>query len=109
MSQKTAKVLTENFLAYLKEEGLHDLLPDIAVGLSREADRRQNITVMSAAALSEKEQAELTKTLTAKWGERDIVFTVDSSLLSGMIIAFRDQVIDMSGRQALTDLNQKLS
>jgi F0F1-type ATP synthase delta subunit len=109
MSQKTAKVITENFLGYLKGEGLSDLLPDIAEALGREADRRLVITVMSAAPLSDGEKKELHKTLTEKWGEREVVFTVDDTLLSGMIIAFKDNVIDLSGRQALTDLNQTLS
>ncbi len=109
MSKKTAKLLIENFIGYLKEEGLSDLLPEVAEGLSREADRRQIITVMAAAKLTEKEQTDLRKTLTDKWGERSVEFTTDESLLSGMIIAFRDQVIDLSGRTALTDLSQKLS
>jgi F0F1-type ATP synthase delta subunit len=85
------------------------LLPDIALSLSREADRRQVITVIAAAELPEKEQKELSKTLIEKWGEHTVEFTTDETLLSGMIIAFRDQVIDLSGRSKLNDLSQKLS
>ncbi|HSI21304.1 MAG TPA: F0F1 ATP synthase subunit delta [Verrucomicrobiae bacterium] len=109
MSQKTVRTISESFLAYLTEEGLTDLLPEIAESLTREADRRQVITIMSAAPLPEGEKSDLKKTLTAKWGEHAVEFTVDESLLSGMIIAYRDQVIDMSGRSALNDLSQKLS
>ncbi len=109
MSTKTARTIAENFIAYLNEEGIGDLLPEVASLLDKEADRRNIITVMSAETLTEKEQADLCKTLTAKWGERDVEFAVDSTLLSGMIIAFKDQIIDMSGRNALTDLSQHLS
>jgi F0F1-type ATP synthase delta subunit len=106
---KTAKVITERFLEYLKEQGLSDQLPDIAAALSKEADRRHSVTVISAAPLSKKEQNDLEHTLTAEWGEREVIFTVDESILSGMIISYRDRVIDMSGRHALRDLRQQLS
>ncbi len=109
MSQKTVRTITESFLEYLAEQELSGLLPDIAVSLSREADRRQVITVMGATEVPEGEKAALIKTLTEKWGDHPVEFTFDPSLLSGMIIAHKDQVIDMSGRTALNDLSQKLS
>jgi F0F1-type ATP synthase delta subunit len=109
MSTKTARTVAERFLTYLKEEGLNDQLQDIAEHLTKEADRRHTITVICATPLSDKEQKDLSATLTAEWGDRDVMFTVDESLLSGMIISFRDRVIDMSGRHALRDLRQELS
>lgn len=105
----TAATITKRFLDYLKEEHLDELLPDIARELSKEAERRQVITVVSAAAFSKAESESLEKQLVAAWGEHDVVFTVDPSILSGFLVAFRDRVIDMSGRTALTDLSQHLS
>ena len=109
MSNRIALGMTDRILQYLKEEDIENELPEIAELLTREADRRQIITVMSAAELTKKEEHDLHATLTEKWGEHPIAFTVDASLLSGMIIAFQNQVIDMSGRAAIADLRQTLA
>lgn len=105
----TAQTIAKRFLEYLREEGMQDELGVIAAELTREAERRQVITVMSAEPLTEKDRAKLTTALVKKWGEHEVEFTVDASLLSGLLIAFKDQVIDMSGRNALTDLKEQLS
>lgn len=104
----TARTLTEGFLAYLKDEGLDAQLPEIAELLSREADRRQVITVISAEAFEKKEQADLKAKLLEEWGEHPVTFVVDPSLLSGFLVAFGDRVIDMSGRNALNELSEML-
>lgn len=109
MSNRIAKGVSDRLLQYLREEGIGDELPTITELLQHEVERRQAITVISAAAIDEPAQQELVATLNAKWGDRPVQFAVDAALLSGMIIAYRDQIIDMSGRHALTDLNQQLS
>lgn len=109
MSNRIAKGVSARLLQYLREEGISEELPAITELLQHEVDRRQIITVISAAKLTESAEDELRVTLTEKWGKRSVTFTVDHALLSGMIISFRDQVIDMSGKHSLTDLSQKLS
>lgn len=106
---KEVKTITEGFLDYLSEQGLSDLLPDIAQSLTHEAERRQMVTIMSAAELSTTEKDNLTTSVTAKWGEHPVTFTVDATLLSGIIVAFKDHILDMSGRNALTDLRETLA
>jgi F0F1-type ATP synthase delta subunit len=109
VSNRIAQGVTTRLLQYLREEGISEELPAVTELLQREVDRLQIITIMTAAPLPDSEQVELTATLQEKWGNYDTSFTVDPSILSGMIIAFRDQVIDMSGRTAMTDLKQHLA
>jgi ATP synthase F1 delta subunit len=103
------EALANSFLAYLKEENLYEMLPQITQKLSEEVLRNQDITVLSSTSLSAAQEKEITAELTSKWGDHKVVFSVDSSLLSGMIIHFQDNIIDLSGRKSLRDLKQNLA
>jgi ATP synthase F1 delta subunit len=105
---KEPQQIAERFIAYLKEQGQYENLSEIVDVLQKEAFRRQEIHLISAETLSESEQTDLKKTLTAKWGDHPLIFTVDPVLLSGMIIKFRDKIIDLSGKSKLTNLAQAL-
>ena len=100
----TAKLISERFLEYLDEQGQAEILPEIADILNAEALRRQEIHVIAAAPFEKSEQHELEKTLQEKWGEHPVLITIDPILLSGMIITFRDTIIDLSGKGRLMDL-----
>ncbi|CAN5183870.1 hypothetical protein BH11PAT4_BH11PAT4_3800 [soil metagenome] len=105
----TPEALAKSFIAYLKEENLYEMLPLITQELSEEVLRNQDITVISATALTSAQEKEITTELTSKWGDHKVIFSVDTSLLSGMIIHFQDNIIDLSGRQNLQDLKQNLA
>lgn len=105
----TPEALAKSFITYLKEEGLYAILPEITKELGEEVLRNQDISVTSATPLSESQQREITKELTAKWGEHRVVFTSDASLLSGMLVHFQDNIIDLSGKQSLRELKQNLA
>lgn len=96
--------ISRSFVEYLKEQGLYGHLPEIVGHLQKEAERSKAITVVSALPLTKEEQKELTATLHKRWGQHDLVFTVDSTLMSGLLISFEDQLIDLSGRGRVSSL-----
>ena len=104
----TPSHISQQFIQYLKEQGGYDQLPEIVQLLEKEVERNQDITVISSVELASKEQGELEKTLLKKWGEHRVIFTTDPILLSGIIVKFKDQVLDASGRGALISLKQEL-
>jgi ATP synthase F1 delta subunit len=103
-----AREISKNFIQYLKEQGRYDILKDIVTLLHEELYRNQDITVITAAPLEDKQHHELEKKLTEKWGEHRILISVDPSLLSGLIIRFQDTIIDLSGKNKLNELAQEL-
>ena len=104
-----ATKLSKAFIEYLKEEGQYHLLPEIVQELEAEVFRNQDISVISATELSDKEIKDIEKELIAKWGEHRVVVTVDPTILSGLIIRFQDNILDLSGRQSLQDLKASLT
>ena len=106
--QHTSETLATAFTDYLKEHNRYEELPELIRLLEKEAYRNQNITVVTASALSAAEKKELEAALTKKWGEHAVLFAVDPILLSGMIVTFQDRVIDTSGKHSLADLKHEL-
>ena len=105
----TPQDIATAFLEYLKEQGLYEQLPAVCQSLQQEIDRNHDITIVSALPLRDEEVRILEQKLTEKWGEHRIIISHDPSLLSGMLIRFRDQVVDLSGRQKLTELQEQLA
>ena len=105
---KEPQQIADRFIAYLKEEEQYENLSEIVDILQKEAYRRQEINIISSEKLSETEQSELKKSLTAKWGDHPLVFTVDPIILSGMVVKFQDKILDLSGKNKLTNLAQVL-
>lgn len=105
----TPEALAKSFSTYLREENLYALLPQITQALNEEVLRNQDISVISATPLSEAQQKSISKELVEKWGEHAVIFTTDASLISGMIIHFQDNVLDLSGRSNLRELQQTLA
>lgn len=104
MKQPTISEITAAFITYLKEQNLYRHLPEVVELLDREARRNQDIAVISATPLSTKEKGELTKALHTQWGEHPLVFTTDDTLLSGLVIKYQDQLVDLSGHGQLSHL-----
>lgn len=105
----TPQQITSQLIDLLKERDLYDQLPTIANLLQAEVERNQDIHVISAVPLSDKEEKEMETHLTKEWGEHKMVVTVDPVLISGMIIKFKEKVIDLSGKNALQDLETALT
>ena len=104
-----AAKITKAFVDYLKDEGVYEFLPEIVKELEAEVFRNQDISVITATKLDEKEAKDIQKELIAKWGEHRIVMNVDPTILSGMIIRFQDNILDLSGRQSLKDMKESLT
>lgn len=102
------RIIAQDIIRFLKENSLYEHLEAITGYLQEEADRNHDISVISAAALSEPELDELTSLLVQKWGEHRVIITVDPSILSGIIVRFKDYIIDASGKNALRQLKQEL-
>ncbi len=108
MPKLTPSHIAREIIALLKEKDSYDQLPAIAHLLQEEAQRNQDIHVISAVPMSEKEQKEVHQQLAKEWGEHPLVVTVDPVLVSGMVIKFQDKIIDLSGKHALQDLKNAL-
>ena len=104
----TPQDIASSFIEYLKEQGRSDELPLIVEALQKEVFRNQDVTVITAETLPDTDRHELEKKLNAKWGEHRILFSQDPTLISGMLIRFGNEVIDLSGRTRLTDLREHL-
>lgn len=104
----TSHTIAKEIIHYLKEQGLYELLPEVVHELEAEVYRNHDITILSAAELTHAEKENLEKTLTKKWGEHRFMYSLDPSLLSGILIRFRDQLIDMSGKFKLSELGEAL-
>ena len=63
-----------------------------------------HVEVVSAMPLSEAEQAKAKKEI----GAKDVTFTVDPSILGGLIIRSQDKVVDGSVRSGLTEIAGRL-
>lgn len=109
MSRPSANMLADGILKYLQTEEALEALPEIIERLQRELALEQPITIISSEALSPADAKELSKKATTAWGNHPVTLLVDEALLSGFILRFRDQLIDLSGRGRLTQLQTSLS
>ena len=103
----TARDIAATFISYLKEQGQEDQLETLVGYLQEELYRNHDITVISATELDQDERSALEKKLTATWGEHRIIISVDPTIVSGMIVRFRDTLIDLSGKHQLEGLAQE--
>ena len=108
MSSLNAEHVSKEFIALLKEKEAYALLPEIVAELQAEVFRNQDISVISAEDLSGAQQKEISSELIAKWGEHKVLFSTDASILSGLIIRFQDNILDLSGRSGLNELRTAL-
>jgi F-type H+-transporting ATPase subunit delta len=105
--------LADNLLHVLLHYRRIQLLPAIAqlfAKLRADYERRMDVTVISAFALTDQLQAQLTHALASRLGcEVTLQKVVDNALLGGAVIRAGDLVIDGSLRGKLQRLAQELS
>lgn len=108
MSQNTAQEITNTVIEYLKVNDLYSELPAVNKLLNDELYRNHDVTIISAEPLAKPELDSISKLVTEKWGEHKIITTVDDALVNGIIVKFMDQIIDMSARDSLKQLETQL-
>jgi F-type H+-transporting ATPase subunit delta len=101
-----------NFLMVLASEGTLDRLPAIIQafeGYSQSEARVLTSEVTSAVPLSETQQAHIIDDLRQRYGDRlEVRFSVDPSLIGGLIIRVGDQVLDNSLRARLSAVQRNM-
>lgn len=102
-----------NFLLGLAREGLLDQLDDIVTAFTAFAsgapEAALDAVVTSAVELSSAQQAKILAELKERYGTGVVVsFTVDPTLIGGLIIRVGDQVLDNSLRTRLSVLQRNM-
>ncbi len=101
-----------NFVVALAREGALDRLPGIVQAFERytQADARPlSGEVVSAVELSEQQRTKITSDLRARYGDRlELRFSVDPSLIGGLVIRVGDQVLDNSLRARLSAIQRNM-
>ena len=101
-----------NFLLALAREGALDRLPAIVQAFERYSQGEARVLsceVTSAVALSEPQRAKIVDELRARYGDRvEVRFSVDPSLIGGLIIRVGDQVLDNSLRTRLSVIQRNM-
>jgi F-type H+-transporting ATPase subunit delta len=101
-----------NFLLAMAHEDKLDQLPGVIQAfesyMQREA-RPLSGEIISAVALTDAQRAKVTSDLRARYGERlELRFSVDPSLIGGLIIRVGDQVLDNSLRARLSAVQRNM-
>jgi F-type H+-transporting ATPase subunit delta len=101
-----------NFLLTLAREGALGRLPSIIQAFeqySQHEARALSSEVTSAVELSEAQQAKIAADLRERYGQQlDIRFSVDPSLIGGLVIRVGDQVLDNSLRARLSAVQRNM-
>jgi F-type H+-transporting ATPase subunit delta len=101
-----------NFLLALAREGALDRLPAIVKAFERYSQgeaRQLDGEVISAVALDDKQSAKIASELRERYGDGlDLRFSVDPSLIGGLIIRIGDQVLDNSLRTRLSAIQRNM-
>ena len=101
-----------NLLGLLAENDRLGALPEISTqfdALKAQAENKVKVTLVSATAVDAQLAAQVTKSLTQRFGrEVELTLEVDASLLGGAIIRADDMVIDGSVRTRLQRLTESL-
>ncbi len=102
-----------NLVRLLLRRGRMDLLPSVAREFHRLYARREGITeatIVSAAALDPTEEQALRQRLIEMTGGRvEMDFTIDPSILGGVVVRLGDRLIDGSVRGRLERLRSRLA
>lgn len=101
--------LADGILEYIQGHGASDAIPAVIERLQRELALQQPITIVSSQTLSPADAKALSKRAVDAWGKHPVQLLVDETLLSGFILRFRDQLVDLSGKGRLTQLQTSLT
>jgi F-type H+-transporting ATPase subunit delta len=106
-----ARALYESLQAALRDQGAEDQFDEVVDSfftLLRGSGPR-DAEVTSAVSLSQELQDQVLQQLRGKYGPAlDVKFTIDESILGGLIIRVGDQVLDNSVRSRLTQVQQRM-
>lgn len=102
------------FLTTAVDKGRHKEIPSILeyfIGQVKEYKKIGTAFVASAVELSDKQKSQIREKLlaTTRYEEFEIIYTVDSSLIGGMVIRIGDRVMDSSIKTQLYELQKELS
>ncbi|MCE7986604.1 MAG: ATP synthase F1 subunit delta [Caldilinea sp. CFX5] len=104
--RNTLKLMVQDGALHLVDQ-LGDALSQVATGRSGAPTKAE---VVSAVALSAEEQAELRRSLAARYGEGlTFTFSVDPSLMGGLRVRVGDRLIDTSVASRLQAMRETLS
>lgn len=110
--ENKVSAVTMEFLKLLVERQREQILSDIVgfyVVLANNARNINEAKITSAVKLTDQEESELEKLLSKLTGKRSkISYTVDPSLLGGIVVQIGDRVIDGSIRNRLATLREHL-
>lgn len=103
----------KNFLYLLAENKRVSLIPSILAVYTELQLANLNkvaVTVTTSQALTEAQRLMLKNSLEQKYrGAVDLTYQVDASLLGGMVLRTRDEVLDGSVKEQLRQLNQSIN
>jgi len=101
-----------NFVLLLAQEGKLGELSQVVRAFEQQAATQASTTpaeVISASVLDAAQQAKVVAQLRASYGDRlDLSFTVDPSILGGLVIRVGDQVFDNSARSRLSAVQRSM-
>ena len=101
-----------NTLLMLAREGKLDLLPGLVESFGQygqSGTRPLTGEVVSAVELNDQQRAKVVSDLNARYGDRlELRFSVDPSLIGGLIIRIGDQVLDNSLRARLSAVQRNM-
>lgn len=101
-----------NFLLGLAKEGVLDQIDDVttafAAMVSSAAAQALDASVVSAVELDADQQTSISADLRKRYGEVVVNFSVDPTLIGGLIIRVGDQVLDNSLRSRLSAIQRNM-
>ena len=101
-----------NFLLAMAREGVLDRLPSVVQAFEQygqSSTRAISGEVASAVELTDEQREKITSDLRGRYGEKlDLQFSVDASLIGGLIIRIGDQVLDNSLRARLSAIQRNM-
>ncbi len=102
----------QNFLQAMAREGVLDRLPSVVQAFEqfgRSDTRALSGEVVSAVELSDEQRTTILNDLRGRYGQQlDVRFSIDPSLIGGLIIRVGDQVLDNSLRARLSAIQRNM-
>jgi F0F1-type ATP synthase delta subunit len=110
-SQRRVNAISKGFLSYLSKNKEAGLLSQVIEKLKENLGESEKVTVVTPIKLSEEEEGktyELVKKLTRRDNFK-IDYKVDSKILDGMKVEYRDKLWDMSLSGQIENLSEKIN
>ena len=109
---ETAEPAIASFIAYLQRRRWNYLLPEILTELEilhNQANNTLAVKIESANEISSSLNHDITEQLTRKLGQKiKTKNSINQDLLGGLLISYRDKIIDLSLRRQIINLKKQL-